>query len=76
MPALDGRGGALELPREVTGPGVVGFELGRRHCRGERVLQESGLSLLERLLIGRFQGRGLGFLQLGLPVDDRQKLLL
>ena len=68
--ALDGRGGALELPGEVAGPGGVGFERGRRHRRGEGVLQERGLGLAECLLIGRFQGRGFGFLHLGLPVDD------
>ena len=64
------------MPREVAGPGVVGFERGRRHRRGERVVEERGLGLAERLLIGCFQGRGFGFLHLGLPVDHGQKLLL
>ena len=66
----------MELAGEVTGPGVVGFQHRRRYRRRERVLQERGLSLAERLLIGRFQGRGFGFLHLGLPVDDGEKLLL
>ena len=73
---LDGRGSALELPGQVAGPGVVGFQRGRRHRRGQRVLQERSLGLAERLLIGRFQGGGFGFLHLGLPVDDGQLLLL
>lgn len=76
IPALDGRGRPLKLPGEVAGPGVVGFQRGRRHRRGEGVLQERGLGLAERLLIGRFQGGGFGFLHLGLPVDDGEQLLL
>jgi len=64
----------VELPGEVTGPGGVGFELGRRHRRGEGVLQERAWPV-GTLLIGRFQGRSFGLLHLGLPVDDGQKLL-
>jgi len=75
IPALDGRGGPLELPREIASPGVVGFQRGRRHRRGEGLLTESGLGLSERLLISRFQGRSLGFLHRSLPVDNGQQLL-